>query len=300
MTAKKENPGDLLQGTLDLLILKALARGSQHGYGVAEWIHATSEDILRVEEGALYPALQPPGAARSARGRMGHFGKQPAREVLLAHGRRPQRAGARNRALAAFVRRRRANSANGIGGMMISSWLNKTILRLKALLHRRQLDRDLDDELTFHLAMRADQKPGARQGERGSGPRRPAPLRKHRQSEGTKPRDVDVHLVGIVVDRPALCESFAGKEPRIRCCRNCGHRPGNRNQCWNIHGAQRRRHETVAGSFAGRTRYHRSDFFTDTCDATCTASLLSFLIRSTSATATTVMFSPACSPTTRL
>jgi PadR family transcriptional regulator PadR len=57
MTAKKENPGDLLQGTLDLLILKALANGSQHGYGVAEWIHATSEDILRVEEGALYPAL---------------------------------------------------------------------------------------------------------------------------------------------------------------------------------------------------------------------------------------------------
>ena len=57
VSAKKENPGDLLQGTLDLLILKALARGSQHGYGVAEWIHETSEDILRVEEGALYPAL---------------------------------------------------------------------------------------------------------------------------------------------------------------------------------------------------------------------------------------------------
>jgi PadR family transcriptional regulator len=55
--AKRENPGDLLQGTLDLLILKALARGAMHGYGVAEWIHETSEDILRVEEGALYPAL---------------------------------------------------------------------------------------------------------------------------------------------------------------------------------------------------------------------------------------------------
>ena len=54
---KRENPGDLLQGTLDLLILKALARGSMHGYGVAEWIHQTSEDVLKVEEGALYPAL---------------------------------------------------------------------------------------------------------------------------------------------------------------------------------------------------------------------------------------------------
>ena len=57
MREKHENPGDLLQGTLDLLILKALARGAMHGYGVAEWIHQTSEDILKVEEGALYPAL---------------------------------------------------------------------------------------------------------------------------------------------------------------------------------------------------------------------------------------------------
>jgi PadR family transcriptional regulator, regulatory protein PadR len=57
MKDKKENPGDLLQGTLDLLILKALARGSMHGYGVAEWIHESSQDVLRVEEGALYPAL---------------------------------------------------------------------------------------------------------------------------------------------------------------------------------------------------------------------------------------------------
>jgi PadR family transcriptional regulator, regulatory protein PadR len=38
-------------------VLKALARGEKHGYGVAEWIHQTSNDVLRVEEGALYPAL---------------------------------------------------------------------------------------------------------------------------------------------------------------------------------------------------------------------------------------------------
>ena len=57
MAEKKTQPGELLQGTLDLLILKALASGAMHGYAVAEWIHETSEDILRVEEGALYPAL---------------------------------------------------------------------------------------------------------------------------------------------------------------------------------------------------------------------------------------------------
>ena len=57
MKDERENPGDLLQGTLDLLILKALVKGSMHGYGVAEWIHESSQDVLRVEEGALYPAL---------------------------------------------------------------------------------------------------------------------------------------------------------------------------------------------------------------------------------------------------
>lgn len=57
MGSKKENEGDLLQGTLDMLILKALARGAMHGYGVAEWIHQSSNDVLAVEEGALYPAL---------------------------------------------------------------------------------------------------------------------------------------------------------------------------------------------------------------------------------------------------
>src|SRR6202042_2305726 len=49
--------GDLIQGTLEMLVLKALARGPLHGYAVAEWIHQTSQQVLKVEEGALYPAL---------------------------------------------------------------------------------------------------------------------------------------------------------------------------------------------------------------------------------------------------
>ena len=49
--------GDLIQGTLEMLILKALLRGPMHGYGVAEWIEQTSQQVLKVEEGALYPAL---------------------------------------------------------------------------------------------------------------------------------------------------------------------------------------------------------------------------------------------------
>src|SRR3979411_2282210 len=48
---------DLLQGTLDMLVLKSLARTSLHGYEVAKWIKQTSDDALQVEEGSLYPAL---------------------------------------------------------------------------------------------------------------------------------------------------------------------------------------------------------------------------------------------------
>jgi PadR family transcriptional regulator, regulatory protein PadR len=50
--------GDLLRGTLDVLILQALTRGTEHGYGVARWIEAHSGDVLRIEEGSLYPALR--------------------------------------------------------------------------------------------------------------------------------------------------------------------------------------------------------------------------------------------------
>jgi len=48
---------DLLQGTLDLIVLKSLSWGPMHGFGLARWIQHTTEDLLQVEEGSLYPAL---------------------------------------------------------------------------------------------------------------------------------------------------------------------------------------------------------------------------------------------------
>jgi len=57
MGERTERSPGVLQGTLDMLVLKALARGPLHGYDVAEHILAWSGEILRVEEGALYPAL---------------------------------------------------------------------------------------------------------------------------------------------------------------------------------------------------------------------------------------------------
>lgn len=57
MGSKKNENGELVQGTLDMLILKTLTRGPQHGYGIAQRIRQASEEVLRVEEGSLYPAL---------------------------------------------------------------------------------------------------------------------------------------------------------------------------------------------------------------------------------------------------
>ena len=57
MAEKYRNQIELLQGTLDMLILQTLRWGDQHGYGIANAIRATSGDLLHVETGSLYPAL---------------------------------------------------------------------------------------------------------------------------------------------------------------------------------------------------------------------------------------------------
>ena len=48
---------DVLKGTLDLMILKALSWGAMHGYGVTKWIRQTTDGTLEIDDGALYPAL---------------------------------------------------------------------------------------------------------------------------------------------------------------------------------------------------------------------------------------------------
>ena len=77
MLRRRKKP-DALQGTLDLLVLKTLTRGPQHGYGIAAHIESISDDILRVEEGSLYPALH----------RMEHLGWITAEWQTTANNRR--------------------------------------------------------------------------------------------------------------------------------------------------------------------------------------------------------------------
>src|SRR5215510_2812051 len=58
MGTRKAGRQDLLPGTLDMLVLKTLSIGVMHGYGIARHIQMVSHDVLKVEEGSLYPALQ--------------------------------------------------------------------------------------------------------------------------------------------------------------------------------------------------------------------------------------------------
>jgi PadR family transcriptional regulator PadR len=55
MTAKEK--AELLQGTLDVLVLKALQRGPMHGWAITEWLDVRSDNVLQVNQGSLYPAL---------------------------------------------------------------------------------------------------------------------------------------------------------------------------------------------------------------------------------------------------
>lgn len=54
----RREPGDLLQGTLGILILKSLLLGPAHGYAISRWVEDTTADVLCIEEGSLYPALR--------------------------------------------------------------------------------------------------------------------------------------------------------------------------------------------------------------------------------------------------
>ena len=66
---KQKSDGTLVQGTLDMLILKTLGREAMHGYGIAQSIQQISDEVLRVEEGSLYPSLHRLSCPPSSRSR---------------------------------------------------------------------------------------------------------------------------------------------------------------------------------------------------------------------------------------
>lgn len=93
MMGRQSQPLELLPGTLDLLILKALGRGRMHGYGIAQMLKGASEDVLEVGESSLYPALQRLLLSGWVTAEWGASEKQPPRPLLHPHPSRPQATG---------------------------------------------------------------------------------------------------------------------------------------------------------------------------------------------------------------
>jgi DNA-binding PadR family transcriptional regulator len=75
---------DLLQGTLDMLILKALSLGPLHGYGIIQRIRHLSDELLEVEQGSLYPAVYRTLAARLDQFQVGSDRDRPPGQILHA------------------------------------------------------------------------------------------------------------------------------------------------------------------------------------------------------------------------
>lgn len=90
MRRKAQSRVDLLQGTLDLLILRTLLFGANHGHAIAKHIQRSSEDLLQVETGSLYPALHRLEAKRwiEASWELSEKGKQAKYYQLTARGKR--------------------------------------------------------------------------------------------------------------------------------------------------------------------------------------------------------------------
>ena len=104
LMAKTRQKPDLLQGTLDLLILRTLQWGPQHGHGIGVALRASSDDVLNVDHGSLYPALHRLERQGWVDAEWKRHGEQAAGEVLPPHGGRPPAAGARTHAAGAACR----------------------------------------------------------------------------------------------------------------------------------------------------------------------------------------------------
>jgi hypothetical protein len=113
-------PNDLVQGTLDLLILKTIALEPKHGWAIAKRIQQVSREVLQVQQGSLYPALHRLRAAGLDQGVVGRIGNRAQGEVLCSDAGRPHTDGSRAGQLGAAFGR----DKSGDGNDLMRPWTN--------------------------------------------------------------------------------------------------------------------------------------------------------------------------------
>jgi hypothetical protein len=125
--ARYQNRIDLLQGTLDFMILQTLRWGAQHGYGISHAINANSADAFKVGTGSMYPALHRFGKTQMDSLGMANVGEQPARQVLHPDPSRQETTDRRAITLASTGRRDDiAREASTAGGLNAVAYLAET------------------------------------------------------------------------------------------------------------------------------------------------------------------------------
>src|SRR6202795_3730651 len=152
-------PNDLVQGTLDLLLLKILALEPLHGWAVSLRLKSISGDVLQVTDGSLYPALHKleqegwitaewKQTENNRRGGV-FFSTPPGGKKTQTGGRER---GGRGMAAAIDGHLGRHPAFRGLGEVMrMEHWWFTARLRLRSILRGRQVERELDEELQFHL-----------------------------------------------------------------------------------------------------------------------------------------------------
>ena len=128
------------------MILRTLKRQPQHGYALAHHIKRTSDDLLQIEEGSLYPALQRMFEAGMGQGGVGYLRHQSPRPDLQGHARRRQTPRGASLQLRAHA-----------GGHHPRSCTGETMNFLTQLFQRRRLQQDLSDEIREHLEEKVEE-----------------------------------------------------------------------------------------------------------------------------------------------
>ena len=199
---------DLLQGTLDLLILRTLAAGDMHGWGIAQRLQQISQDVLQVNQGSLYPALYRLEQQGWIEAGVGRLREQPARQVLPADQVGPQAAGRGNGELGAHHRRGRARAAAGLN--------ERHVARLAASPAPRFVPHDafedsMEAELRHHLELETEALVARGMSAGEARDARAPPLRQRRAGQGRLPR-----LVGPARDRCMLGRTCATRCAALR------------------------------------------------------------------------------------